>query len=61
MSIRRSGFRNKMKLEAMAGDQRKGGRRGTPTPNADVPIGLFQLGIWDARENITSPEPMVLV
>ena len=35
--------------EDVAGDQRKEGQRGPPTPGEDVPIGLSRSGVLDAR------------
>ena len=30
--------------------QRKGNQRGTPTPSVGVPLGHFQSGMFDARD-----------
>ena len=34
------------------GDQRKGNQKRTPMSGADIPIGLFRSGVWDARDRI---------
>ena len=46
MTVRRRGFEGEREEEA--GDKMKVGRKGTPTSGADVPIGLFRSGVWNA-------------
>ena len=38
-----------VQVEEEAGDRRKGGQIGTPTPGVDTPTGLSRSGVLDAR------------